>query len=679
MAISLNNLLSGIKKKNNISVKSTPNAGSVSVASPKPLPPLSVSSSPTNYSSYSPTTYNPQQTTTPSLSTYNPQKTVSAPTFQPASTAPTLQPSASIMGSSQPDTSRPTITLPSGQKISGQDPNYASYATQYPVSTTGQPMVSSANVTPSVAIDTYKDNVVANAIKSQTPQPIAPDRSSLDQAYKDYIASLSPSDKSQQAYQNYLDFVANTSKAITGLEGQGRGIEAGLIRGQQEKELRLRQPDEARLLGEYQGLVNEDQSRQQGLFAGLGFAQSQYDDQQTAYEKQLARFEPVQIGDNLVQLNPDTGEYDVVYSTAGGGQELKTLSPGQTLYDPNTGQALFTAPESQDPLDMQKKQLEIQKLQKEIEGGGSTGIELQIKELQLQKLQQELTSGQEKQGKASSSALYKANEAINLIDEILPDISNLTSGFLGGTMAKAKGTPAYNLAADINTLQAQIGFEALQAMRDASPTGGALGQVSERELQLLTSTLRSLDPGQTPDQLKENLNKVKDHYKRAKALIYADRQGYTEKDFNDAIKANGIDDVLQFFESQFFNNVGGDTNEASNIQLGSRLAKVNNNPGNLRFVGQTGATQGEGGFAKFSTPQAGYQALKNQISLDSSRGLSLSQFINKYAPPVENNTSQYLQQIIKATGANSNTPIKNINLDTLAKAIALKESSTKIV
>lgn len=45
----------------------------------------------------------------------------------------------------------------------------------------------------------------------------------------------------------------------------------------------------------------------------------------------------------------------------------------------------------------------------------------------------------------------------------------------------------------------------------------------------------------------------------------------------------------------------------------SRLAVVNNNPGNLRFIGQAGATQGEGGFARFATVEDGYRALKNDI------------------------------------------------------------------
>lgn len=114
-----------------------------------------------------------------------------------------------------------------------------------------------------------------------------------------------------------------------------------------------------------------------------------------------------------------------------------------------------------------------------------------------------------------------------------------------------------------------------------------------------------------------------------------------------------------------------------NIPTGT-LASKNNNPGNLRFVGQAGASQGVGGFAKFDSPEAGYQALVSQINLDAGRGLTLGQFINKYAPPSENNTSQYLSQAISATGANANTKIGDINVDTLAQFMAKKESGTTI-
>lgn len=130
--------------------------------------------------------------------------------------------------------------------------------------------------------------------------------------------------------------------------------------------------------------------------------------------------------------------------------------------------------------------------------------------------------------------------------------------------------------------------------------------------------------------------------------------------------------------TQSFNSVGGDTKQASNIQLGSPLAIANNNPFNLRYAGQNGATQGKSGFASFPTPEAGVQAGYNQIKLDASRGLTLAQFISKYAPPSENDTQQYIKQISAATSASPTTKLSDIPISTLAKAIAHKESGTII-
>ncbi len=115
-----------------------------------------------------------------------------------------------------------------------------------------------------------------------------------------------------------------------------------------------------------------------------------------------------------------------------------------------------------------------------------------------------------------------------------------------------------------------------------------------------------------------------------------------------------------------------------NIPPSSRLSYVNNNPGNLRFADQTGAVQGQGGFAKFPTPADGFRALKKQIQIDGGRGLSLAQFINKFAPPSENNTTQYIQQIASNLGLNPSAKLHTVDVEKLARAIAKKESSTSI-
>lgn len=72
----------------------------------------------------------------------------------------------------------------------------------------------------------------------------------------------------------------------------------------------------------------------------------------------------------------------------------------------------------------------------------------------------------------------------------------------------------------------------------------------------------------------------------------------------------------------------------------------NNNPGNLRYAGQRGATGADGqGFAIFSDAGAGWNALQRQIELDAGRGHTLASFLSKYAPSHENNTSAYLQTV----------------------------------
>ncbi len=52
----------------------------------------------------------------------------------------------------------------------------------------------------------------------------------------------------------------------------------------------------------------------------------------------------------------------------------------------------------------------------------------------------------------------------------------------------------------------------------------------------------------------------------------------------------------------------------------SRYAVENNNPGNLKFIGQVGARMGSGGFAKFPTVEAGRHALQNDLLAKIGRG-----------------------------------------------------------
>ena len=69
-----------------------------------------------------------------------------------------------------------------------------------------------------------------------------------------------------------------------------------------------------------------------------------------------------------------------------------------------------------------------------------------------------------------------------------------------------------SLSNKLRTIQANISFDKLQAMREASPTGGALGQVSTFELQNLMAVFGSLEQSQSNEELQYNLRRLQQVY-----------------------------------------------------------------------------------------------------------------------------------------------------------------------
>ena len=92
----------------------------------------------------------------------------------------------------------------------------------------------------------------------------------------------------------------------------------------------------------------------------------------------------------------------------------------------------------------------------------------------------------------------------------------LTSWWSTGTQAQIMegigATDARELRAALEPVKASLAFDRLQQMRDASKTGGALGQVSERELALLMGSLESLDQAQGAPAMIAALKRVRSHY-----------------------------------------------------------------------------------------------------------------------------------------------------------------------
>ena len=88
------------------------------------------------------------------------------------------------------------------------------------------------------------------------------------------------------------------------------------------------------------------------------------------------------------------------------------------------------------------------------------------------------------------------------------DASGLPATASGSYLSWAPGTNAKKLAGLLDTIKANVSFDTLNQMRQASPTGGALGSITENELKMLQATLGSLDQSQDEATLKDNLNRV---------------------------------------------------------------------------------------------------------------------------------------------------------------------------
>lgn len=108
--------------------------------------------------------------------------------------------------------------------------------------------------------------------------------------------------------------------------------------------------------------------------------------------------------------------------------------------------------------------------------------------------------------------------------------------------------------------------------------------------------------------------------------------------------------------------------------LGLPRGVRNNNPGNLNYAGQAGATKesGENGrFAVFESMRDGISALYKQIQLYFSRGVNtIESVVNKYAPADDNNNVQaYIKQLVGATGKQADEKLSGEDTETVFKLI----------
>lgn len=138
---------------------------------------------------------------------------------------------------------------------------------------------------------------------------------------------------------------------------------------------------------------------------------------------------------------------------------------------------------------------------------------------QERELAAEREAARPQQTQAANSSIGALNDSIAEVDRLLnqPGLPNITGPIAGRTPnLTGKATDAQ---ANLDTLQSQIGVRVLTAMREASKTGGAVGNVTEKEWPILQNQFGALQQPQTTGEFKKNLATVRATLERTKNSI----------------------------------------------------------------------------------------------------------------------------------------------------------------
>lgn len=174
-------------------------------------------------------------------------------------------------------------------------------------------------------------------------------------------------------------------------------------------------------------------------------------------------------------------------------------------------QLLIARERIQGQLDAAKQRGADQKQIAEIMIAGRQEIAGLMAGLRMSAADEKRAEKEAKQTQAADLAISGADRIIQEVGEAKAKVSGFTSG-LGSYLSVLPLTDAKDLSKRLTTIKANLGFDRLQQMRDASPTGGALGQVAVQELIALQSTIASLDQDQSPAELRTALDKIEKSY-----------------------------------------------------------------------------------------------------------------------------------------------------------------------
>lgn len=225
-----------------------------------------------------------------------------------------------------------------------------------------------------------------------------------------------------------------------------------------------------------------------------------------------------QLRTALSQLPPDAADKDIeaiVRQYGNPDRIFATLEKRQTAEANRIAKAELEREKAAEKAAMQQRDQEFKQQMMALTAASrnaTTDLQRQMTQLKIDELKSKQADKAEAKAIKEEGAIAHANKVITDVLDAKNLVTGLTTGLIGKGQSFVPGTDAFTLKERIATIKANLGFDRLQQMRDASPTGGALGQVAVQELQALQSSVASLDVGLPKKELDKNLGKIQTHY-----------------------------------------------------------------------------------------------------------------------------------------------------------------------
>jgi hypothetical protein len=134
------------------------------------------------------------------------------------------------------------------------------------------------------------------------------------------------------------------------------------------------------------------------------------------------------------------------------------------------------------------------------------------KQLSVAERRRQMSEADEKRAKQQVSNAFRTDMILGAIRDARKVARQGGSTGWNSYLDGVPNTEALRLRTALEPIFGNLAFERLQQMRDESVTGGALGQVSERELDLLASTVASLNTKVDLPTFLERLDKIERNF-----------------------------------------------------------------------------------------------------------------------------------------------------------------------